>query len=189
MLYGLKGTPFIYQGEELGLPDATIPPDRVVDVDGRDPERAPIPWTPEGPGYGFTTADSAWLPFIDEAATLNAATQAEDPHSTLNLTKALADLRITGEQQMVDAGPGIVAWTRADTYLVAVNFTDQELPLEADGTLVHLERPRPRRRERLAETQRGAHPAATRLRGSRRSRRRRSAAWSRRPRPRSARRP
>ena len=88
MLYGLKGTPFIYQGEELGLPDATIPPDRVVDVDGRDPERAPIPWTPEGPGYGFTTADSAWLPFVDEAATLNAATQAADPHSTLNLTKA-----------------------------------------------------------------------------------------------------
>ncbi len=46
MLYTLRGTPFIYQGEELGLPDATIPPDRVVDVDGRDPERAPIPWTP-----------------------------------------------------------------------------------------------------------------------------------------------
>ncbi len=44
MLYALRGTPFIYQGEELGLPDATIPPERVVDVDGRDPERAPIPW-------------------------------------------------------------------------------------------------------------------------------------------------
>ena len=56
MLYTLRGTPFIYQGEELGLPDATIPPDRVVDVDGRDPERAPIPWTPDAPGHGFTTA-------------------------------------------------------------------------------------------------------------------------------------
>ena len=44
MLYALRGTPFVYQGEELGLPDAEIPPDRVVDVDGRDPERAPIPW-------------------------------------------------------------------------------------------------------------------------------------------------
>ena len=44
ILYALRGTPFIYQGEELGLPDAEIPPDRVVDVDGRDPERAPIPW-------------------------------------------------------------------------------------------------------------------------------------------------
>ena len=58
MLYALRGTPFIYQGEELGLPDAEIPPERVVDVDGRDPERAPIPWTPPsaGPAYGFSTA-------------------------------------------------------------------------------------------------------------------------------------
>ncbi len=63
MLYALRGTPFIYQGEELGLPDAPIPPERVVDVDGRDPERAPIPWTPDEPGYGFTTGEP-WLPFV-----------------------------------------------------------------------------------------------------------------------------
>jgi alpha-glucosidase len=37
LLYALRGTPFVYQGEELGLPDAEIPPDRVVDVEGRDP--------------------------------------------------------------------------------------------------------------------------------------------------------
>src|SRR6201994_1460545 len=43
MLYALRGTPFIYQGEELALPDAVIPFERIVDVDGRDPERAPIP--------------------------------------------------------------------------------------------------------------------------------------------------
>ncbi|HYI98282.1 MAG TPA: hypothetical protein VEX36_01185, partial [Thermoleophilaceae bacterium] len=70
------------------------------------------------------------------AATLNAATQAADQHSTLNLTKALANLRITGDQQMLDLGPGIVAWTRDDTYLIAVNFTDKTLPLTATGTLV-----------------------------------------------------
>ena len=53
MIYALRGTPFVYQGEELGLPDATIPQDRVVDVDGRDPERAPMPWlrpSEAGPG-------------------------------------------------------------------------------------------------------------------------------------------
>ena len=43
MLYALRGTPFVYQGEELGLPDAVVPPERVVDVDGRDPVRAPMP--------------------------------------------------------------------------------------------------------------------------------------------------
>ena len=69
MLYALRGTPFVYQGEELGLPDAEIPPDRVVDVDGRDPERAPIPWRPPseaGPGAGFTTGDP-WLPLTSRA--------------------------------------------------------------------------------------------------------------------------
>ena len=47
---------------------------------------------PEPPGTGFTTGEP-WLPFVDEADTLNAATQADDPRSTLNLTRALARLR------------------------------------------------------------------------------------------------
>ena len=87
LLYALRGTPFLYQGEELGLPDAEIPPDRVVDVDGRDPERAPIPWAPPsaaGPGAGFTTGEP-WLPLVGDAETLNAEAQAGDPRSTLAL--------------------------------------------------------------------------------------------------------
>jgi alpha-glucosidase len=143
MLYALRGTPFIYQGEELGLPDAVIPPERVVDVDGRDPERAPIPWTP-GEGHGFTTGEP-WLPFVGEAETLNAQTQANDPRSTLSLARTIARLRAdsatlqTGTQSPFDAGPGVLAWTRerdGETLLVAVNFTDQALPLDAKGTLV-----------------------------------------------------
>jgi len=46
LLYSLRGTPFIYQGEELGLPDAYIPAERVVDVDGRDPRADPDPLAP-----------------------------------------------------------------------------------------------------------------------------------------------
>ena len=60
MLYALRGTPFVFQGEELGLPDAEIPADRVVDVDGRDPERAPMPWRPPsrpGPAQGSPPAN------------------------------------------------------------------------------------------------------------------------------------
>jgi alpha-glucosidase len=145
MLYTLRGTPFIYQGEELGLPDAHIPPDRVVDVDGRDPERAPMPWTPDAPGHGFTTGDP-WLPFVDDAERLNAATQATDPDSSLHLARALAHLRagspetlITGGQTPFDAGAGILAWTReggGERLFVAVNFTDQALPLAIEGELV-----------------------------------------------------
>jgi alpha-glucosidase len=144
MIYALRGTPFVYQGEELGLPDAPIPTERVVDVDGRDPERAPIPWTPDAPGHGFTTGD-AWLPFVTEAATLNAATQSQDPGSTLSLARAVAHARRnsptlqTGDQKPYDAGPGILAWTRGTAHerlFVAVNFTGSTVPLDVDGELV-----------------------------------------------------
>ncbi|HEY3259089.1 MAG TPA: alpha-amylase family glycosyl hydrolase [Pseudonocardiaceae bacterium] len=134
MLYALRGTPFIYQGEELGLPDATIPPDRVVDVDGRDPQRAPIPWEPPsvaGPGAGFTTG-TPWLPLIDDADTLCVQSQAKDPRSTLALYRRLANLRAAtpalqgGTQRLLDAGPDVLAWIREDPQdrlLAAVNFT------------------------------------------------------------------
>ena len=42
---GLRGTPFLYAGDELGLLDAEIPPARLVDPGGRDGSRAPLPWT------------------------------------------------------------------------------------------------------------------------------------------------
>ena len=140
MLYTLRGTPFIYQGEELGLPDARIPLDRVVDVDGRDPERAPLPWT-RGPGHGFTTGEP-WLPFVEDAGALSAEAQEAEPDSTLRLTRRLAELRdetpalVLGAQTPYEAGDGVLAWTRADELLVAVNFTADPKPLGATGELV-----------------------------------------------------
>jgi alpha-glucosidase len=140
MLYTLRGTPFIYQGEELGLPDATIPPDRVVDVDGRDPERAPIPWQPPskaGPGAGFSTSEP-WLPLIGDAEHLCAERQAADPRSTLSLARRLAALRSatpalqTGAQRSLDAGPDVLAWVREDDddrLLSAINFGHVPRPL------------------------------------------------------------
>ena len=120
LLYALRGTPFVYQGEELGLPDAEIPPERVVDVDGRDPERAPIPWAPPsvaGPGAGFTTGEP-WLPLVADAERLCVERQAADPRSTLALVRRLAELRErtpalqTGGQRTLDAGPDVLAWIR-----------------------------------------------------------------------------
>ena len=91
MLYALRGTPFIYQGEELALPHAEIPPDRVVDVDGRDPVRSPIPWRP-GPGGGFSDGEP-WLPFVADADALSVERQAADPRSMLTLVRRLGALR------------------------------------------------------------------------------------------------
>jgi alpha-glucosidase len=137
MLYALRGTPFVYQGEELALPHAEIPPDRVVDVDGRDPERAPIPWRP-GKGAGFTTGEP-WLPLIAEADELNAERQAADPHSALNLTRRLAALRAAtpdlqlGDQRTLSAGDDVLAWERG-AWLAALNFAPEPRPLGLQGT-------------------------------------------------------
>ena len=130
VLYALRGTPFIYQGEELGLPDAVVPPERVVDVDGRDPERAPIPWRPPseaGPGAGFTDGEP-WLPLVADAETLCVERQAADPRSTLALARRLAALRAEepalqgGDQRPLELGPSVLAWSRGGAFVAAVNF-------------------------------------------------------------------
>ena len=129
MLYALHGTPFVYQGEELALPHAEIPPDRVVDVDGRDPVRSPIPWAP-GPGAGFS-AGEPWLPLVAGADALSVQAQAADPRSMLALVRRLGGLRRgsavlqVGAQRLLDAGADLLAWERTlggETLVAAVNF-------------------------------------------------------------------
>jgi alpha-glucosidase len=140
MITTLRGTPFVFEGCELGLPDAEIPPDRVVDLDGRDPERAPIPWEPPskaGKGAGFTTG-KPWLPLVSDAERLNVATQSDDPLSTLSFARRLLGLRRElralqdGGQRSLDAAPDLFCFVREldDTFLVALNFSSSEVPLE-----------------------------------------------------------
>ena len=76
LLLTLRGTPFVYMGDEIGQADGEIPPDRVVDVDGRDPERTPVQWD------GSSTAGfggDPWLPVGAQAAEVNVAAQRDDP--------------------------------------------------------------------------------------------------------------
>jgi alpha-glucosidase len=146
LLYALRGTPFVYQGEELGLPDAEIPADRIVDVDGRDPERAPIPWRPPslaGPGAGFSEGEP-WLPLAAAAEGLSVEQQTTDPRSTLALVRRLAVLRAQtpalqlGEQQMLQVGSEVLAWLRqgdGDRLLAAINFASVKVPLQLPAEL------------------------------------------------------
>jgi len=100
MLLTLRGTPVLYYGDELGMPDTPVPDDRLLDpvtisvgrlVD-RDAARTPMPWT-GAPGGGFTAAGvEPWLPFGDLAA-CNVADQRADPGSVLWLTHDLLALR------------------------------------------------------------------------------------------------
>ena len=84
MLMRLRGTPFLYYGDEIGMPDTDIPDDRVLDPVGkfhgprvgRDAERTPMQWTGE-PGAGFTRAGvEPWLPFGDFGDVQRRATSA-----------------------------------------------------------------------------------------------------------------
>jgi alpha-glucosidase len=134
LLFTLRGTPFIYQGEEFGLRDTLLPAGSVVDVDGRDPVRTPFPWEPPstaGSGAGFTTGEP-WLPLTDEAERLNAATQSSDPGSLLSLYRKLIWYRRrspalqVGRYRSVDAGPELYAYMReaeGTRFLVALNFS------------------------------------------------------------------
>jgi len=100
LLLTLRGTPVLYYGDELGLPDTDVPFDRLVDpvsmryygVHNRDAARTPMPWSADA-GAGFTTAGvEPWLPFGDLAA-YNVTDQRADAGSTLQFTRDLLALR------------------------------------------------------------------------------------------------
>jgi alpha-glucosidase len=141
LLLTLRGTPFLYQGDELGMTDVEVPPQRVVDVDGRDPERAPMPWEPPskaGPGAGFTTGEP-WLPITPDAELIAASVQSGDPHSMLSLHRALLALRratpalLTGGYRSLDAGADVFAYVRGDAIAVALNFAAEPRKVGAAG--------------------------------------------------------
>lgn len=147
MLLTLRGTPYLYAGEELGLPDAHIPDGRVVDPGGRDGCRAPIPWSAED-GHGWP--DDPWLPFVDDAAVWSVQTQRRDPDSTLNLYRRLLELRRSssalrrGRERLLDTPGGVVAWRRSgegEDLVVAVNFADEPVELGLVGDLLISSRP------------------------------------------------
>ena len=127
-----------------------IPPDRVVDPDGRDGCRAPIPWTADdGHGWG----PRPWLPFPPDAAAKAAATQVDDPSSMLSLYRRLLDLRRAepalrrGTMQVLDpdpAAPHVLEYRReldGDAFVVLVNIDAEPAVVALDGELVVSSRP------------------------------------------------
>ena len=143
LLLTLRGTPFLYQGEELGLEDATVPPERRVDPGGRDGCRAHIPWTgATDHGWGV---DDPWLPWPPESSSRDVQDLRADDASILHLYRRLlcarhdsAALR-TGSFRLLPASVGALAWEReadGDRRLVAVNFTDAAVDIALSGDWV-----------------------------------------------------
>ncbi|MFZ0888203.1 MAG: alpha-amylase family glycosyl hydrolase [Candidatus Binataceae bacterium] len=91
MMLGLRGTPFLYYGEEIGMPDVAIPFFAGRDPVGRDGCRTPMQWSAEKNG-GFTTSDRPWLP-VGNCIEVNVARQSNDPRSMLSLYRRLIRIR------------------------------------------------------------------------------------------------
>jgi len=153
LLLTLRGTPTIYYGDELGLPNAEIRPDQVRDPwglvepgQGRDPGRSPMPWD-GSPNGAFTAPDvDPWLPLAPGHETTNVALQREDPASLLSMTRRLLELRrghpalAEGVHRSVDGtGDGTFCFVRsldgadgAPALLVALNLTGEPRRVELD---------------------------------------------------------
>lgn len=102
IMLALPGSAYVYQGDELGLPEVWDLPTDVLDDPvwedsgharkGRDGCRVPLPWTSDGPSYGFGTGD-AWLPQPERFAPLAADSQERNQASTLHMYRSALQLR------------------------------------------------------------------------------------------------
>ena len=134
VMLSLPGSAYVYQGEELGLPEAMEIPDEFRQDPtwfrtngeryGRDGCRVPLPWTASGAAFGFNDTGASWLPQPAEWAGFARDAEEQDPTSTLNLYKALLAerrARALGSGSLVwdDVDPAAVAFHRGDLHVVA----------------------------------------------------------------------
>ena len=142
LLLSLRGTPTLYQGDELGIGKVDIPRERMRDPQffrqpladvGRDRSRTPMPW--DGSAHaGFSTVEP-WLPLNSDWPTRNVAAQASDPGSMLTLTRALLALRRSsaalsqGAIELVESDEDVVSYRRVhgdEEVLVVLNMGDRK---------------------------------------------------------------
>lgn len=119
LMLALPGSAYVYQGEELGLPEVIDIPDAARQDPtwertnheryGRDGCRVPIPWTSEAPAHGFNETGESWLPQPAHWALLARDHQLDDPASTLNFYRRA--LRLRREYRL---GAEDLAWIRTD---------------------------------------------------------------------------
>jgi alpha-glucosidase len=147
MVLCLRGTPVLYQGDEIGLGDAPVAHEDMRDplgvryfpaYAGRDAMRTPMPWR-RGPGGGFTEPGTRpWLPLSDTEA-CNVEDQRSDPGSVLTLARDLIALRRltpdlqTGDYRALPAPEGVWAWRRGEHVVVALNLADHRSSLGGHG--------------------------------------------------------
>ncbi len=142
MLLSMRGSACIYQGEELGLPEADIGQEDLQDpfgiahwplFKGRDGCRTPMPWSQDGPGAGFTSAARPWLPVPASHVEKAVSVQEAAKDSLLKAYRRFLGWRrrqpalVAGELEICLSGAEVLAWVRRherQQMLVVLNFTD-----------------------------------------------------------------
>ncbi len=150
LLTSLRGNAFIYQGEELGLPQGHVPFEDLKDPEaianwphtlGRDGARTPMPWKASAPQAGFSNANQTWLKVDPEHCKLAADHQAGDPGSMLAYTQQLLAQRrslpalVHGSIRLLDTPQEIVAFVRSSEsgdVLCAFNLSGETVNWQPD---------------------------------------------------------
>ncbi len=155
LLLCLRGNVFLYQGEELGLPQADVPFERLQDPEaianwpetqGRDGARTPMPWRSKSQHAGFSPAEP-WLPVDPSHLPLAVDRQEADPSSMLHLTRRLVAFRKEHEAlrrgpiRPIDAPASLLAFERGEgekKLLCVFNLGDEPIdwPLPAGWRIV-----------------------------------------------------
>ena len=135
LLFGLPGTAFTFQGQELGLEEVDLPDEVRQDPvflhtngarKGRDGCRVPIPWTTEPPAFGFTDGDP-WLPMPQDWGAVSVKAQQDEPDSMLELFRSALRLRPRGDGfEWHESPPGTMVFERGGL-VCAVNVDATEL--------------------------------------------------------------
>jgi alpha-glucosidase len=147
LMLALPGSTYLYQGEELGLPEVTDLPDEVRQDPSffrdngqeglRDGCRVPLPWSGDRPPYGFGPGDS-WLPQPPEWKDLSVEVETGNPASTLELYRAALRLRRElpglgdGSLSWLDSPEGVLSFARPG-FVCTVNLLGHAVELPVPG--------------------------------------------------------
>ncbi|MDT5398700.1 MAG: alpha-glucosidase [Mycobacterium sp.] len=150
VMLALPGAVFVYNGEELGLPNVDLPDEVLQDPTwersghqerGRDGCRVPMPWSGDAPPFGFSENADTWLPMPEDWATLTVEAEGDDPGSTLSFYRQVIEIRHDRADfsdlavEFVAGAPDVVTFRCSDGLVCVLNAGSTAVALP-DGELL-----------------------------------------------------